>query len=451
MSSSVHCSPQSDCEEQAQQLNRDCHCVTFDRARMREELLGLPDGKALFRMIVEERPHLFADSPVFIPQACLQRQALIIQAIERVVALPAYQDRVLAYAPATARTPTRARGVFFGYDFHLSRSGPQLIEINTNAGGALINALLMRAQLDCGTGSVHTQAAPPSAPDRTGERALDQTYLEMFQMEWRLEHPERPLGSVAIVDDDPVNQFLYPEFLLFKALFERQGIAAVVCAPQELRFDGQRLLAGGQGIDLVYNRLTDFGLEAPALAPLRAAYRAGAAVVTPHPRAHALYADKRNLSLLSDAAALQALGVDEDTRSLLTSGIAHTETVDPARADELWASRKRLFFKPAAGYGSKAAYRGDKLTRRVFEDILRGQYVAQHLIPPSERHLQMDGAAIDLKVDLRNYVYCGEVQAVTTRLYQGQTTNFRTPGGGFAPVVVIPCIDEQLKASAGCI
>jgi hypothetical protein len=26
------------------------------------------------------------------------------------------------------------------------------------------------------------------------------------------------------------------------------------------------------------------------------------------------------------------------------------------------------------------------------------------------------------------------VQFITARLYQGQTTNFRTPGGGFAPV-----------------
>jgi hypothetical protein len=39
-----------------------------------------------------------------------------------------------------------------------------------------------------------------------------------------------------------------------------------------------------------------------------------------------------------------------------------------------------------------------------------------------------------LKFDLRNYVYDGEVQWVAARLYQGQTTNFRTPGGGFAPV-----------------
>ena len=39
-----------------------------------------------------------------------------------------------------------------------------------------------------------------------------------------------------------------------------------------------------------------------------------------------------------------------------------------------------------------------------------------------------------LKVDLRNYVYDGEVLLIAARLYQGQTTNFRTPGGGFAPV-----------------
>ena len=46
----------------------------------------------------------------------------------------------------------------------------------------------------------------------------------------------------------------------------------------------------------------------------------------------------------------------------------------------------------------------------------------------------MAEAAVDLKLDLRNYVYAGRIQLLTSRLYQGQTTNFRTPGGGFAPV-----------------
>lgn len=35
------------------------------------------------------------------------------------------------------------------------------------------------------------------------------------------------------------------------------------------------------------------------------------------------------------------------------------------------------------------------------------------------------------------YVYDGQLLLTAARLYQGQVTNFRTPGGGFAPVLVI--------------
>ena len=114
-----------------------------------------------------------------------------------------------------------------------------------------------------------------------------------------------------------------------------------------------------------------------------------------------------------------------------------TESVTPERAESLWAERRKYFFKPAAGYGSKAAYRGDKLTRRVWQEILHGTYVAQALVAPSERHVAVDNAETDLKLDIRAYVYGGAIQLVAARLYEGQTTNFRTPGGGFAPVFVV--------------
>ena len=172
----------------------------------------------------------------------------------------------------------------------------------------------------------------------------------------------------------------------------------------------------------------------PAQAQLRAAWLADAVVLTPHPRAHALYADKRNLAALTDPAWLAQIGVSAADRQLLAAGIPHTEEVLPEDAAAFWASRKQWFFKPAAGYGGKASYRGDKLTRRVFAEISRGGYVAQALVPPSQRRLLVDGVEQDLKVDLRNYVYQGAVQLVSARLYQGQTTNFRTPGGGFAAV-----------------
>ncbi len=102
--------------------------------------------------------------------------------------------------------------------------------------------------------------------------------------------------------------------------------------------------------------------------------------------------------------------------------------------EALWARRRDLFFKPAAGYGSKAAYRGAKLTKRVWGEITGSTYVAQALVAPSERHIADTAAASLLKADIRNYAYRGTVKLVAARLYQGQTTNFRTPGGGFAPV-----------------
>ncbi|MBK6631572.1 MAG: hypothetical protein IPG33_11350 [Betaproteobacteria bacterium] len=424
-----------ECSVLAEQLNRNCQCISLDRVALVRALAGGESGADLAALIDAGRPNLFADSAVFVGAACLQRMADIIAAIERVVALPAWQERVLAWAPSAARFVPKASGVFHGYDFHLSPAGPQLIEINTNAGGGLLNAALAQAQKAC------CEEVSAVLPGVHPAATVEQEYVDMFLEEWRTERGDVPLQRIAIVDERPSEQFLYPEFLLFQKLFERHGIAAVICDPGELRFAEGALRHGDDRIDLVYNRLTDFGLDAPENAALREAYLAGAVVVTPHPRAHAVYADKRNLSLLTDAVVLTELGVDAATREVLLTGIPRTERVRREEADALWARRKQLFFKPAAGYGSKAAYRGDKLTKRAFEEILGGGYVSQALVPPSERVVGVAGERIGLKLDLRNFVYRGRVQLVIARLYQGQTTNFRTAGGGFAPVLTVPHIE----------
>jgi hypothetical protein len=373
--------------------------------------------KTTFDQILQRQPQLFSNADLLLPSAARQGMANIIAAIEAVIALPAYQAHALAQAPAICRVPMAARGVFMGYDFHLTDDGPRLIEINTNAGGGLLNAYLLAA---------HGQGAAGAA--------VRAAYVEMFRAEWRLARGEAPLQRIAIVDENPAEQFLAPEFELFRQLFEEHGIAAVIADPQELRWDGRHLLHDGQPVDLIYNRLTDFALDFPVDRNIRAAYEAGAVVLTPHPQAHALYADKRNLMLLSDDAALTALGVGAATRAVLLAGVPQTVAVDPEKEAIFWAERKRWFFKPPAGFGSRAAYRGDKLTKRVFEEILHGGYIAQEIAPPSEHVVMVDGVEQTMKADIRCYVYAGEIQLVAARLYQGQTTNFRTPGGGFAPV-----------------
>ena len=269
----------------------------------------------------------------------------------------------------------------------------------------------------------------------------------MFQAEWRLSGQARPLRSIAIVDQSPTSQYLYPEFQLFQQLFQRHGLDAVIADPSELTWRDGRLWHGALAIDLVYNRLTDFYLEQADSQALRLAWQAQAVVLTPNPQTHALYADKRHLALFSDAARLESLGVPTSTCQVLTAHVPKTEVVSPDQADRLWAERRHLFFKPTSGFGSRAAYRGDKLTKRVWQDILAGDYVAQALLPPGERTIPTAGsetacshvgATTDLKFDLRVYVYDGAIQWVAARLYQGQTTNFRTLGGGFAPVYSLP-------------
>lgn len=414
----------------AETLNQACHCVALNRNTLRGVLASQPQGDALYRMIAEDRPHLLAASAVFVDANTLARQKAIIAAVERVLAMPAYQARVLAHAPASAHHHSAARGVFMGYDFHLDDDGPKLIEINTNAGGAAINILMARAYDAC-SHCPWQPATPLSCDD------AEQAIVDMFRREWQRFNPQKPLKTLAIVDEQPNTQYMWPEFVLFQTLFRKHGLDAVICDAADLCFEQGQLLHRGQLIDLAYNRLTDFGLEAPQHQALRQAYLADAAVITPHPNNHAIYADKRNLALLTDDAQLREFGVDADTRALLLNGIARTVVVAETDAERLWSQRKLLFFKPARGYGSKAAYRGDKLTRRVFSDILHGDYVAQTLIQPSERQVLSGDDLVTLKLDVRHFVYDGDIQWISARLYQGQTTNFRTPGGGFAQVVSV--------------
>jgi len=265
---------------------------------------------------------------------------------------------------------------------------------------------------------------------------LQQAFLDMFRNEWRLERGDALLNTVAILDERPQEQYLYPEFVLVQQMFERAGITALIADPSELHAQSDGLYCQGRKVDLVYNRLTDFSLLQHPL--LNEVYSNNQIVLTPHPLAYALYADKRNLELLTDADSLRAMGVADSVIILLQEGIPQARVVRMEDGELWWRERKQWFFKPASGFGSKGAYRGDKVTQRVFAEIMQGGYVAQRMAQPGERMVCAEGAEPALvKSDVRCYVYNEHVQLVAARLYQGQTTNFRTAGGGFAPVRIV--------------
>ena len=410
-------------------LNQECFCITLDRAVLCQALEREVGDPEFCRTFIGPKTHLFSNVPVFLSEANVGEMLRIVHAVEAATRLAGYRDAVLSWAPEIARHDFGPVGVFMGYDFHLATEGPKLIEVNTNAGGAFLNALLARAQRACCV-EIEVALGRPKTDD------FESAVIRMFQHEWELQKRQGVPLRIAIVDDRPAEQYLYPEFLLAQRFFQKNGIDAVIVDGNRLRYERGQLLAGGQPIDLVYNRLVDFSFGNPEHQDLRAAYLDDAVVVTPNPRVHALHADKRNLALLSDHSVLCSWGASPQMLADL-GGVPHTVLVTSDNAQELWQARKSLFFKPSGGYGSKAVYRGDKVTKGVWAEIIQGGYVAQKFAAPSERMVKLDGSPESRKTDVRLYVYNGQVLLTAARLYQGQTTNFRTPGGGFAPVFVI--------------
>ena len=199
-------------------LNRTCYCLSLDEAALRRGLEEDLGARGLSSAMVGTHPHLFASVPMFVSRAHVEGMARVIGAVEAVVATPHFRDAALAWAPDIARFNPGSPGGLLGYDFHLAIAGPQLIEINTNPGGALLNAVLGRAHRSCCADAAGLALAPMEAD------AIEDALFEIFVTEWRLQRKDAPLKWVAIVDEAPEQQYLYPEFLLFRQLLDRNGI-----------------------------------------------------------------------------------------------------------------------------------------------------------------------------------------------------------------------------------
>ncbi len=410
-------------------LNRSCDCLPLNTQQVRIDV-GQQLPQLDMPALLAAREDLFAHSGVFVSAADVAQMSAVVDAIEAAVALPAYRGAVGRREPSLAtRLQLSTRGLFMGYDFHLTPQGPQLIEVNTNAGGAGLVAAMQRA-------------SGIRDPQCTGARLetlvpdVSNAITEMVRDEWRLSGREGEPKRIAIVDTAPEQEYLYPDMLLIQGLLAEHGLVSQLVPASQLVWNGEKLCAGGQPIDMVYNRLTDFGLQLESNSALRHAWLADAVVVSPAPEHHALFADKRNLVLLSDANNLALDDLAEQHKSAL-SRVPKTQLVDAINAEEMWQERKQLFFKPVAGFAGRGAYRGGKLTKRVWQTLQQQPYVAQTLVPPAQRRvpaLAGDDQGQLLKFDIRLYTYAGQPLLLAARAYQGQTTNFRTPGGGFAPV-----------------
>lgn len=325
---------------------------------------------------------------------------------------------------APHREELRARGlidpgnhsIMMSYDFHLDGNGGlKLIEVNTNASFLILGTEMYKAR----------GLANPARYDREGLKRDIQEELRDQAARFGKAPCLDPL--VAITDEKPDEQRLFIEFLIglewVKSFGWRGGIRDL---PRALE---------GERPDFVYNRSTDFYFEHVASRALREAFLSGETCVSPNPHEYLLMADKQRLIEWARPGFLGNLGLSAENLKALTAVLPESLDLQAASAEELWARRKHLFFKPKREFGSKKAFRGASISRKLFDEMMHDDPIAQEYVPAPEMIFETPEGPQKFKFDLRCHAYKDRLEGIVARVYQGQVTNLKTPHGGFAPVV----------------
>jgi hypothetical protein len=359
---------------------------------------------------------------VELPVVALRRMLKLVRLLDRLSHHPEYRDLVYPQLPEAARFDPGHDAVMMCYDFHLAGDMPRLIEVNTNAGGGLLAYL------------VHEPSLPiaPTSLKASLKRRLLQTFADEIQQfsGGRKNQPER----IVIVDDNPTQQYLYLEMCAFAELFEEWGVPASIVEPGQLEASAKGVSVDGCPVDFIYNRHCDFYLESERMSGLRAAYLAGQVCLSPNPHAYGLLADKRRMILWTDQDRRAAFSLSTAEQNLLDETVPACALLSDLDLAQLWSIRKKRVFKPVDSFGSRGVLLGEKISRKRFDQLPPSTTLVQELVRPS---LTTASDSESMKTDLRLYAYRGQALGVTARLYRGQVTNLRTPGGGFARVKVV--------------
>ncbi len=284
-----------------------------------------------------------------------------------------------------------------------------------------------------------------------GRRFMLAVLLESYK-EFLGRQPDRP-PQIAIVDlkDMPTQK----EFELFKEFFDGQGYPSIICSPDQLQFDNNRLYMGDFQIDIVYKRLLvneylPIMQECPALLD---AYRAGAICMVNSFRSKLIH-KKALFAVLTSAD--RAHLFTEDERAAISAHVPWTRMVRAERSDYkqeaidllefVNANRHKLVLKPNDDYGGHGITIGWNTDEIGWQEAIRSavvnsDYVVQERVPTAREifpALKDDGSVefAEQLVDLDPLLFNGKVGSAFTRLSSTELANVSS-GGGMVPTYII--------------
>ena len=349
--------------------------------------------------------------------ATLKQMIRVVHDLQQLSETSNYPD-LLSELPATALVKAKHYSVMMAYDFHIDATQQaKLIEVNTNAGGLWFACRSY-------------QADAQAFPQKLGEKLLA-TFLQDYRL-FRQDNTALP-KLIAIIDQDPQQQFLYPEMQVFAQLFAQAGIKTVIIDPSLIESKEHGLYYQNQAIDLIYNRHCDFYLASDAMQAIAAAWKQQTVCLTPNPQVYGLLADKQRMVDWSTSDILRQT-LPEPIATRLQHAIPKTQILGLLDKQETWSIRKQKVFKPMTSYASRGVYIGNKLTKTKFNSLDYKKTLVQDWVKPTVTQTE-DGE--QFKTDFRLFTYRNTILNVSARLYQGQVTNLRTHKGGFSKIKIV--------------
>ncbi len=348
---------------------------------------------------------LATQTPVCISQTDFETMLSFSRTIETLQNQPQYLKALALKLPETANIKPEQPSILMGYDFHLTDTGPKLIEINNNAGGLW--------ERDDGW--------IPQAEHAEMQGDLPSRLLQMFDASWQ---------SIAIMDEDIQQQYMLPEMQAYAALLQKDGRKVSLVSPEDLRLESDGLHVQGSKVNMIYNRHTDFYLESEPMHHIRQALMNKQVALNPYPRSYALIGDKNRMVDWWRDGFLSFL--PQDKQGLIHAVVPETHLLSEYDRDQAWAERKQWVFKPAARHGGKGVLLGKGMSRKRFDALDANTTVMQQLVPASR--IEIDEKSF--KFDIRLYMYGQQLIAMAGRAWSGQITNFREEGSGWTPIQV---------------
>jgi uncharacterized circularly permuted ATP-grasp superfamily protein len=263
---------------------------------------------------------------------------------------------------------------------------------------------------------------------------------------------------IAIVDWREVPT--WSEFEILQSHFEKAGVPTIVCSPQDLVFDSEKLSAHGRRIDLVYRRvlINDILAHPSECNALVQAYKAGAVCVAnaltckiPHKKAFfAVLTDERNAALFNEHEHYVIREHIPWTRLL-----ADAETTRGGESfgllEHVRRHRDDFVLKPNDEYGGTGVTLGwenderqwDAALDRALADPDRAWVVQERIAVRREIFPMQTGNGIEMRdmlVDFAPYLFRGKMAGCLTRLSSTGLANV-TSGGGQVPSFVVDARD----------